>query len=49
MPSVGGPELVIVLVVFVVLFGARRLPELGAAVGKTIRGLREGFDDDGES
>lgn len=46
MPTLGGPELAVILVLFVLLFGARKLPELGRAVGETIAGLRQGFDDE---
>lgn len=50
MPNLGGPELIILLVVVVLLFGARKLPELGSSVGKSItnfkRGMREAQDED---
>lgn len=35
------PELVIILVVLLLIFGAGRLPDLGAALGKSIRGFRK--------
>jgi sec-independent protein translocase protein TatA len=38
MPNIGPLELVIVLVVVLVIFGPRRLPELGRSMG---RGMRE--------
>ncbi|HVM00934.1 MAG TPA: twin-arginine translocase TatA/TatE family subunit [Egibacteraceae bacterium] len=45
----GGPEWIIILLVFVLLFGAKKLPELGSSVGKSIknfkRGLGEGKED----
>jgi sec-independent protein translocase protein TatA len=44
MPSLGpiGPlELIIVLAIALLLLGPRRLPELGSAVGKTIREFRK--------
>lgn len=39
-------ELLIVLVIVVVLFGASRLPQLGEGVGKAIRGLKRGLRDE---
>ena len=36
-------ELLIVLGIVVVLFGARRLPELGSGVGKAIRNFKAGI------
>jgi sec-independent protein translocase protein TatA len=46
----GGAEWGIILLIFVLLFGARKLPELGSSVGKTIknfkRGVAEGSEDD---
>lgn len=44
----GIPELLIVLAIVMVVFGASRLPELGGALGKTIRNFRtasEGKDE----
>jgi TatA/E family protein of Tat protein translocase len=38
MPSLGPAELVLILVIVLLVFGAGKLPELGAALGK---GLRE--------
>lgn len=47
----GGPELLVILLIFVLLFGARKLPELGSSVGKTIKNFKKGVaeseaDDD---
>ncbi len=36
-------ELLIILAVVMLLFGARRLPELGSGLGKAIRGFRAGI------
>jgi len=36
-------ELGIILVIVVVLFGARRLPEIGSGVGKAIKNFRAGM------
>jgi sec-independent protein translocase protein TatA len=41
--GMGVPELLIVLGIVVVIFGAKRLPELGSGVGKAIRNFRGGI------
>jgi sec-independent protein translocase protein TatA len=41
---IGGPELIIILVVVLIIFGPSRLPKLGESLGKTMRSLREGMD-----
>ena len=33
----GMPELIVILVIVLVVFGAGRLPEIGAALGKSIK------------
>ena len=38
--SLGGPELIIVLFIVLVIFGAGKLPEIGGAMGKAIREFR---------
>ena len=37
----GFPEIVIILLIVVVIFGANRLPELGRGIGKGIRNFRD--------
>ena len=37
----GLPELLLILVIVVIVFGVGRLPEIGGAVGKAIREFRE--------
>ena len=44
----GMPELIVILVIVLVVFGAGRLPEIGAAFGKTIKNFKnasEGKDE----
>jgi len=43
--SVGWNELVIVLVIVLVIFGPRRLPELAEALGKSIRKFKQASRD----
>ncbi len=42
--GIGLPELVVIMVVALVVFGPRRLPEVGAALGKSIRDFKKSFD-----
>lgn len=51
MPSLGFPELMIILVVIALLFGASRLPKLARSVGQSAKEFRkglEGAEDDDE-
>lgn len=41
----GGAELMIILVVLVLLFGAKKLPELGSSVGRSIKNFKKGIED----
>lgn len=43
-PGLGTPELVIILVIVLVLFGPKRLPQLGKSLGKTMKAIREGAE-----
>jgi sec-independent protein translocase protein TatA len=38
--SIGLPELLIVLVIIIIIFGVGKLPEIGGALGKGIREFR---------
>ncbi|HVM15628.1 MAG TPA: twin-arginine translocase TatA/TatE family subunit [Egibacteraceae bacterium] len=40
-----GWELVVILLVFVLLFGAKKLPELGSSVGKSIKNFKKGINE----
>ncbi|MBD2501062.1 twin-arginine translocase TatA/TatE family subunit [Anabaena azotica FACHB-119] len=39
--GLGWPEVAIIVVVAVVIFGPKKIPELGSALGKTLRGFKE--------
>lgn len=43
MPSLGVPELIIVFLIIIVLFGASRLPQIGRGIGEGIRNLKKGL------
>jgi sec-independent protein translocase protein TatA len=41
--GLGATELLIILAIVVVLFGARRLPEIGSGLGKAIKNFKTGI------
>jgi len=41
--GIGMPELLIILVIILIIFGAGRLPEIGGAVGKGIKNFKKSF------
>ncbi len=44
MPSLGGQELFFILLLALLIFGAKRLPEVGAGLGKGIRAFKEALN-----
>jgi sec-independent protein translocase protein TatA len=52
MPNIGPLELVLILLVVLLLFGAKRLPELGRSLGSGMKEFKEsvtGKDGDGDA
>jgi len=47
-PNVGPMEIVVVLIIALVVFGPKRVPELGRSVGRGIRELRGSLSGDAE-
>jgi sec-independent protein translocase protein TatA len=43
--GLGARELLILAVVLVLLFGAKKIPELARAIGDAVRHIRGGFSD----
>jgi len=41
MPDIGVPELLIIMVIAILVFGVGRLPEIGGAIGRSLREFRE--------
>jgi sec-independent protein translocase protein TatA len=39
--GLGWAEVVIILIVTIIVFGPKKLPELGSSLGKTLRGFKE--------
>lgn len=46
MGRIGLPELLIILAIIIVIFGANRLPGLGKGIGSAIRNFKEGMKDE---
>lgn len=44
--GLGAPELVIILVIVLVLFGGKKLPELSKSIGQSLKDIRGGLTDD---
>jgi len=42
---VGIPELIIILMIVILIFGANRLPEIGRGIGKGIRNFKDATKD----
>jgi sec-independent protein translocase protein TatA len=43
--GLGMPELIIILLIAVVIFGAGKLPQVGEGLGKAIRGFRKSVSE----
>ena len=42
---IGWPEIIVILIIALLLFGAKRLPEIGKSMGKAIREFKKSFKD----
>jgi sec-independent protein translocase protein TatA len=47
--GLGLNELIIILVIIVLLFGGKKLPELAKSIGSSAKEIRKGFNDDDDS
>jgi sec-independent protein translocase protein TatA len=45
MGRIGLPELVIILMIVIIIFGANRLPQLGRGIGSAIKNFKDGIND----
>ncbi len=45
MGRIGLPELIIILLIIVVVFGANRLPGLGKGIGSAIKNFKDGMKE----
>ncbi len=44
--GLGIPELLLIIVIVLIIFGPKRLPQLGSSLGKTVKNIREGMEED---
>ena len=49
MPQLGLMELIVILIIVLLLFGVKKLPELAKSVGSSARELRKGLREDIDS
>lgn len=49
MGRIGPMELVVIVLAVIILFGVKRLPEIGAAIGKAIRGFKRAMQGEPSS
>jgi len=47
--GIGPEKIILLLIVVLVLFGARRIPEIGASLGKGIREFKNSLSDSGSA
>ena len=45
MMGIGFPELMIILVIIMIIFGAGKLPEIGSAFGRSIKNFKKSMKD----
>jgi sec-independent protein translocase protein TatA len=45
MGSIGMPELMVILIIVLIIFGANKLPQIGEGLGKGIRNFKKGIKD----
>ena len=43
--GIGFPELIIILVIVLIIFGANKLPEIGAGMGKAIKNFKKATNE----
>lgn len=46
--SLGMPEIIVLLIIALLIFGPSRLPGLGKSMGEAIRGFKKGIDGAGD-
>ena len=47
--DLGFPELIVILIIILLLFGAKKLPTLSRSIGESMKELRKGMSDEPSS
>jgi sec-independent protein translocase protein TatA len=45
LPNIGMSELIVILVIVLLLFGAKRLPDVAKGIGRSLKAFKEGMDE----
>ncbi len=45
MPNLGVPELILILVIALIIFGPKKLPSIGESIGKTVKEFQKAFKE----
>jgi len=46
--GLGFPEMAVIAIVAILIFGPKKIPELGSALGKTLRGFKDEMKNDND-
>jgi sec-independent protein translocase protein TatA len=46
--GLGMPELLVIMVIVMIIFGGKKLPEIGSGIGKAIQGFRKATEEPAE-
>jgi len=45
LPNVGMGELIVILIIVLLLFGAKRLPDVAKSLGRSVKAFKEGMNE----
>jgi sec-independent protein translocase protein TatA len=45
LPNIGMSELIVILVIVLLLFGAKRLPDVAKGLGRSLKAFKEGMEE----
>jgi len=48
LPNVGMGELVVILIIVLLLFGSKRVPEVAKSLGRSIKAFKDGMKEDAD-